>query len=132
MKKNIKSDYKFNETKELILHGVNEELGCGFLEAVYQEALAIELDYLRIPYESEKILNIVYRERTLNKKYFADFVCYGKIIVEIKALDCLMTNHEAQVINYLKACGFKLGLLINFGEQSLKYKRLIRLKRSPN
>ena len=132
MKNNIKSDYKFNETKELILHGVNKELGCGFLEAVYQEALAIELDYLRIPYESEKILNIVYREQTLNKKYFADFVCYGKIIVEIKALDCLTTNHEAQVINYLKAGGFKLGLLINFGEQSLKYKRLIRLKRSPN
>lgn len=110
---------------------VHKRLGCGFLEAVYKEALAIELDYLRIPYESEKILNIVYREQTLNKKYFADFVCYGKIIVEIKALDCLTTNHEAQVINYLKTGGFKLGLLINFGEQSLKYKRLIRLKTSP-
>ncbi|GAK56413.1 hypothetical protein U27_03375 [Candidatus Vecturithrix granuli] len=107
---------------------VHNRLGCGFLEAVYQEALAIEFEYLNIPYEAEKELHIPYRDRILRKKYRADFVCYDKIIVEIKALGQLISDHEAQVINALKATDFQLGLLVNFGERRLKYKRLVRLQ----
>lgn len=105
---------------------VHNRLGCGFLEAVYQEALAIEFEYLNIPFEAEKELRIPYRDRILKKKYRADFVCYEKIIVELKALSKLISDHEAQVINALKATGFQLGILVNFGEKSLKYKRLVR------
>ena len=103
---------------------VHRELGSGFLEAVYQEALEIEFKQQNIPYLREVPLIINYKGHTLQKEYVADFVCYNKIIVELKALDSLAGIHEAQVINYLKATGYKLGLLINFGEASLYYKRL--------
>ena len=105
---------------------VHKELGCGFLEPVYQEALSLEFQRQSISYISEKELDIFYKGEKLNKKYFADFVCYDKIILELKALDKLTKNHESQVINYLKAAKFKLGLLVNFGENSLVYKRLVR------
>ena len=105
---------------------VHKELGCGFLEPVYQEALSLELKRQSIPFIREKELDIFYKGKKLNKKYFTDFVCYGKIILEIKALDKLTKNHEAQAINYLKATTFNLGLLVNFGENSLVYKRLVR------
>jgi GxxExxY protein len=103
------------------VHGI---LGAGFQEAVYQEALAIEFENKNIPYELEKELRIKFKDRYLDKKYSADFVCFDKIIVELKALALLTNDHMAQVINYLKAPDFKLGLLINFGEKSLKVKRL--------
>jgi GxxExxY protein len=106
---------------------VHSELGCGFLEAVYQEALEKEFIYRKIPYEREKRLGIHYKEDFLSSYYVADFICYDKIIVELKALDELNSEHESQVLNYLKATGFKLGLLINFGEKSLVYKRSVRL-----
>ncbi len=105
---------------------VHKTLGCGFLEPVYQEALSIEFKRQNIPYEKEKILTIFYKGIELEKKYIADFVCFGKIIVELKALSSLTSEHEAQILNYLKATGLKLGLLVNFGEKSLKYKRMIR------
>ena len=95
---------------------VYNTLGCGFLEAVYQEALEIEFNKLGIPYEREKALEIVYDGVVLNKKYVADFVCYDKIILELKAVKELDDSHRSQVFNYLKATGFKLGLLINFGK----------------
>ncbi len=79
---------------------VHKELGCGFLEAVYQEALERELIYQSIPYEREVRLRIKYRNEYLNKEYQADFICFDKIILEIKALSELTTDHEAQVINY--------------------------------
>ena len=104
---------------------VHKELGCGFLESVYQEAFEIELQKQNIPYEREKLLNIYYKGIKLNKRYSADFVCYDKIVVELKALSALTTDHEAQVLNYLKVTGLKLGLLFNFGSRSLQYKRLI-------
>jgi len=104
---------------------VHEILGAGFLEAVYQEALAIEFENRNISYEPEKELRIKFKDRYLNKKYSADFVCFDKIVVELKALSTLTSDHTAQVINYLKAAEFKLGLLINFGEQSIKVKRLV-------
>ncbi len=104
---------------------VHGELGPGFLEAVYQEALEIEFKLRDIPYKREKLLNIEYKGHTLTKYYNADFVCFNKIIVETKAQRELTSIDEAQTYNYLKATGYKLGLLINFGERSLKYKRIV-------
>ena len=90
-------------------------LGHGFLEAVYQEALAIEFQRQGIPYEREKKLKIQYDGVELNQTYKADFVCFGKIIVELKAVSALDDAHRSQVHNYLHATGYKLGLLLNFG-----------------
>jgi GxxExxY protein len=104
---------------------VHNELGCGFLEAVYQEALEIEFQRQHIPYQREKNLHILYKGDKLNKQYSADFVCHNKIIVELKALSALTSEHEAQILNYLKATGYKLGILINFGIKSLQYKRIV-------
>ena len=104
---------------------VHKELGCGFLEAVYQEALELELDQQDIPFEREKVLKIHYKGYQLAKEYVADFVCFDKIILEIKALSSLTSEHEAQVLNYLKTSNFKLGLLVNFGQASLQYKRFV-------
>ena len=104
---------------------VHKELGYGFLEPVYQEALSIEFQKQNIPFEKEKILSIIYKDIELEKKYIADFVCFSKIIIELKALSALTSEHESQVLNYLKATGFKLSILVNFGEESLKYKRIV-------
>ena len=103
---------------------VHRELGCGFLEAIYHEALLFEFELQEIPYFSEVELAISYKGTELKKKYYADIICYDKILVEIKAVNSLDSSHESQVLNYLKATGYKLGILINFGEQSLTYKRL--------
>ena len=93
---------------------VNKKLGSGFLEAVYQEALEIELKNAKIPYEAQKILPIYYDGRLLKHQYQADFVCFWKIIVEIKAVTRLGNEHTAQILNYLAITRLKLGLLINF------------------
>jgi len=105
---------------------VHKELGCGFLEAVYQEALEIEFQIRKIPYLKEPKLNIYYKDQILNKYYEADFICYENIIVELKALSGLISEHESQLLNYLKATKLKVGLLINFGRQSLEYKRMVK------
>lgn len=107
---------------------VHKQLGCGFLEKVYQEALAVEFDRRGIPYEREKRIEVRYKGVVLQQEYIADFVCYGKIIVELKAVNDLEGVHYAQVINYLKATGYELGLLYNFGERSLHYERLLNTK----
>jgi len=104
---------------------VHKTLGCGFLEAVYQEALAIEFDHRKIPFEQEKRLHITYKNNLLKKEYIADFVCYGKIIVELKALSQLQKEHIAQTLNYLRITDFELGLIVNFGTSSLQYKRVV-------
>ena len=104
---------------------VHKELGCGFLEAIYSEALQIEFKEQDIPFKREVPLYIDYKGQPLNKTYVADYICYDKIIIELKATNYLESVHEAQVLNYLKATGFKLGILVNFGEQSLKYKRIV-------
>jgi len=106
------------------LKAVAFELGSGFLEKVYQEALELEFQEAGIPYVREAKLNINYKGKVLQQEYIADFVCYGKIIVELKAITQLNEVHEAQVFNYLKATGLDLALLVNFGETPLKIKRL--------
>ncbi len=95
---------------------VHSELGAGFLEAVYQEAMEIELTEREIPFESQKPLIISYRGRRLTKQYCVDLVCYGSVIAEIKAQRQLLNRDEAQVINYLKATGYRVGVLLNFGD----------------
>ena len=102
---------------------VHRELGCGFLEKVYQEALEREFIDEGIPFQREVNLKIYYRGVPLQQDYIADFVCYGKIIVELKAINKLSDVEKAQVINYLKATGYELGILANFGETSLKTER---------
>ena len=104
---------------------VHRELGHGFLEAVYQEALAIEFTDRGIPFAREVELPILFRGQRLNTGYRADFLCFDDIIAELKALDKLTTREESQVINYLKASGKSRGLLLNFGNRSLEQKRLV-------
>ncbi len=104
---------------------VHKELGSGFLEGVYQEALEMEFENLGIPFEREKELLIYYKNRKLQKKYKSDFICYNQILIELKALSQLTSEHESQIINYLKATNLKVGILFNFGEKSLKHKRIV-------
>jgi len=102
---------------------VHKQLGQGFLEAVYQEALAIEFGRRNIPFRREVRLPIHYKE--LGTAYCADFICYDSIVVELKALSRMSGTEESQVINYLKATRFQLGLLLNFGTRSLEHRRLV-------
>lgn len=116
-----------SETYEIIgpSMSVHNELGAGFLESVYQEALEMEFQTKGIPYCKEKELPVFYQGKQLKTYFKADFICYGAIIVELKALQQLSGNEMAQVINYLKASGLSRGLLINFGSRQLQYKRLV-------
>ena len=109
------------------IFAVHRELGCGFLERVYQDALEYEFRERGISYEREKLIQVMYKGKPLGEPYRADFVCYDKIIVELKALSELDGTHRAQVINYLKATKMKLGLLVNFGETSAKVERLLNV-----
>lgn len=105
---------------------VHKELGHGFLEAIYQEAMEIESEDRTLPFEAAKKLVIHYKKRRLKKEYEADLVYYGKIVVEIKALDRLTKKEESQLINYLNATGMKVGVLINFGSHGkLEWKRFV-------
>lgn len=104
---------------------VHSILGPGLLEAVYQEALSIELRNQEIPFMKEKELEVTYKDQVLNKKYIADFVCFDEIIIELKAVKELNEVHMAQTLNYLKITDKRLGLLVNFGSDRLEYKRII-------
>ena len=105
---------------------VYNNLGHGFLEAVYQEALEIEFERQGIPCEREKELSIIYDGVQLKQTYKADFVCYGKIIVELKAVSELVDAHRSQVYNYLHATGYRLGLLLNYGcSDELEKERIV-------
>jgi GxxExxY protein len=124
----MEEDYLYErETYQIIgaMMEVHKTLGCGFLEAVYQEALAIEFEKQKIPFVKEKKLLLFYKGIQIEKFYIADFICFDKIIVELKALSALTSTHDSIMINYLKATKLKVGLLANFGERSLKHKRLI-------
>mgnify|MGYP001595583254 CR=1 FL=1 len=106
---------------------VYNELGSGFLEGVYQEALAIEFGSQGIPFAAKRKLALHYKGQALESKYEPDFICYDAIIVEIKAASGLVDRHRAQVHNYLKATGHRLGLLVNFGsDPKLQYERIVR------
>lgn len=104
---------------------VHQELGCGFLEPVYQEAFEVLLKAEGIPYQREKLMPIYFLDHKLNKEYYADFVCYDKIILEFKAVSSLTAAHEAQLLNYLKASKMRVGLLCNFAQMSFAYKRMV-------
>ena len=104
---------------------VHKEMGCGFLEAVYNEVLNLEFRKQEIPYVSQPVVAILYKGTPLKKKYQPDFICFNEISVEIKALDQLSGTEESQLINYPKATGLNIGLLINFGSKSLEYKRFV-------
>ena len=105
---------------------VHRVLGSGFLEPVYQEAMEIESVEQQLPFKAQPILKIRYKEHTLKKEYVPDFIFYDQIIVEIKALDKLSGKEQAQILNYLKATGYKVGVLINFGSHpKLEWKRFV-------
>lgn len=102
---------------------VHRRLGCGFLEPVYQEALAVEFEHRGIPFQREVELPIVYRDRVLRTKYRVDFVCFGGVLVELKSLERLTKTETSIVLNYLNASAMELALLINFGAPSLEFHR---------
>jgi GxxExxY protein len=105
---------------------VYKEKGCGFLEAVYQECLEMEFGLQGILFQPQVGLALTYKGRPLKQKYVPDFICFGKIILEIKAVSQLNDEHRAQVHNYLKATGYKLGLLVNFGHYpGVEHERIV-------
>ena len=104
---------------------VHRQLGCGFLEPIYQEAFALELVNRQIPFTDELRYRIDYKGRLLNKYYRPDCVCFESVIVELNALARLTKLEESQIINYLKITGFKIGLLLNFGGRSLEQRRFV-------
>jgi GxxExxY protein len=110
---------------------VHRTLGMGFLESVYQEALEVELTKRNIPFIPQHKIQIKYKDVLLNQYYIADLFCYDKIIVELKAVSAILPEHEAQIINYIHATGMKLGMLLNFGEESLYYKRFPNITPKP-
>ena len=109
------------------MFAVHKELGAGFLERVYQDALEYEFQERGIPYEREKEIRVMYKGKPLGEPYRADFICYNKIIVELKAVKELENLHNAQVINYLKITGFKLGILVNFYDLYLRPQRILNI-----
>jgi GxxExxY protein len=121
------SDLLYSDlTREIIgaAMEVHRTLGSGFLESVYEEALAIEFGLRKVCYERQKGIDVFYKG-LLAKQFVCDFLVGEKVMVELKALKAITNIEEAQILNYLRATGVEVGLLINFGEQSLKYKRLV-------
>jgi len=104
---------------------VHQEIGCGFKERIYHEAFALQFQESHIPYEQEKPLFLDYKGTTLKNHFRVDFICYQSIIVEIKSIKELTNLETAQVLNYLKASKLEKALLINFGQESLQFKRLV-------
>jgi GxxExxY protein len=125
-------DFPLKEETYLILGAcfeVYNEMGRGFLEPVYQECLEKELGTRGVPFESRITLEIEYKGEKIKKKYQPDLVCYGSVVVELKALSRLLGEHEAQLLNYMRAGGFEVGLLVNFGHYpKLEYTRLVNQK----
>lgn len=124
----IKKQYAFSEQTGIIISiafEVHKQLGKGFLEIVYKDAIEYELKIRNISYSREKEYKIQYKSIILPHKFFADFIVMDQIILEIKAKEGIAEEHLAQTLNYLKVSGCKIGLILNFGEESLKIKRLI-------
>jgi len=105
---------------------VHKNMGIGFMEAVYQECLEVELKERNIQFDSQRQVQIHYKDKLINKYYIPDLICYGEIVVELKAIEQLTGREEAQIINYLRATKYRIGILINFGSKTkLEWKRLI-------
>ncbi len=104
---------------------VHNELGEGFLEAVYQEALSLEFKERHISFEREAKLPVKFKKYTLETYYRADFLCFGSVIVELKAIKAITEKEQAQVINYLKATKLQRGIILNFANKKLEYKRVV-------
>ena len=120
--------YPFQEETRLIIrfaYDIHNQLGRGFLEIVYKDAMEYELRVNQILYQREKEYKIEYKKIILPHKFYADFVVSNDVIVEIKAKEGIAEEHIAQTLNYLKASGCKIGLILNFGENKLKIKRVI-------
>ncbi len=126
---NTIEDLIYKEEAYAIMGGcfaVYKDKGCGFLEPVYQECMEIEFDYLELPAVPQPQLGLSYRGRTLKQTYKPDFICYTKIVLELKAVSALTDEHRAQVLNYLNATGLRLGLLVNFGHYpKLEWERIV-------
>lgn len=112
------------ESNELmrIAFQLHAELGCGFKEKVYQDAFEVLLKEYGVPYVREAHMALTFHNVTLEHDFYYDFLCYDKIGVELKAVSCIVGEHEAQLINYLHVSNHQLGLLLNFGNKSLQYK----------
>ena len=125
----MKKDFPHGQETYQILGAcfeVYNELGCGFLEPVYQECLELEFRSQEIPFESQKTLKIVYKGEELQKRYQPDFICYDAVVVELKAVSKMTGEHRAQLLNYLHAANLDVGLLVNFGHfPRLEYERLL-------
>lgn len=104
---------------------VHTVMGCGFLEAVYQESMALEMTSRAIPFVPQFELPVSYKGTILKANYKPDFICFDEIVVELKALAAIGGVEEAQILNYLKVTGYRTGLLLNFGTRSLQYKRFV-------
>ena len=126
---NTNKDILYKEESFAIIgacFNVYNDKGAGFLEPVYQECMGIELKFQNIPVEPQKRLDLFYRDRKLEHFYQPDFICFGKIIVELKAVEKITDAHRAQVLNYLNATGLKLGIIVNFGHYpDLEYERIV-------
>ena len=109
---------------------VHRQLGCGFLESVYQEALALELTSRDVPYSRETRFPVLYKGHQLASRYRPDFICFGSVVVELKALGQLSSIEESQLLNYLKVTGCQTGLPLNFGRKSLEQRRFVLTQRS--
>lgn len=108
---------------------VYNDKGCGFLEPVYQECLEYELAFRDVPFQSQSLIPLSYKGHSLRQTYHPDFICFGNIVAEIKAVQKICDEHRAQLINYLNASGLEVGLLINFGHYpKLEYERIVNTK----
>jgi GxxExxY protein len=105
---------------------VSNEKGFGFHEAVYQEYLELELGFQSVPFDSQKELSLEYKGHPLEQTYIPNLICFGKIVVELKAVSALTDDHRGQILNYLRATGMKLGILVNFGNSGkLEWERIV-------
>ena len=106
---------------------VYKEMGCGFLEQVYQECVELELKEQQVPFVAQSQVELKYKHHQLNSKFVPDLICYGKIVLELKAVKLITDEHRAQVHNYLKATGVRLGIIVNFGHfPKVEYERIVR------
>lgn len=124
------NSYRDNETYKIIgiCMDVYNNLGSGFLEIVYKEALELEFNENQIPFEREKEYSVNYKGRILNHKFYADFIVFNNVILEIKCTRNITDEHIAQTINYLKVSSNRIALIVNFGENRLNYRRVINSK----